>query len=112
MDLIMNKIKLLCLLLFMSLCACAYGCGSNPVMVKTKVEYIKPKLCPKPVKPTLNNFNLNENLASSNNTKVYISNFVKLLYYSKGLEDTIECYEKQINNNNKNNNKEVNNGGR
>ena len=106
----MNKIKLLCLLLFMSL----YSCGSSPVVVKTKVEYIKPKLCPKPVKPTLNNFNLNENLTSSNNTKIYISNFVKLLYYSKELENTIECYEKQINNNNNNNNnnndKEVNDG--
>ena len=98
----MKKIKLLCLLLFMFL----YGCGSNPVVVKTKVEYIKPKLCPKPIKPTLNNFNLNENLASSNNTKIYISNFVKLFYYSKELENTIGCYEKQINNNNK----EVNNG--
>jgi hypothetical protein len=82
------------------------SCGSDKVIIKEKVVYVKPKKCYKPIKPKLIPLDQNQALTSSKNVYILLNDLIEIKSYTKSLEATIECYEAQINRGNQNDNKE------
>ncbi len=89
----MSKRKLLIILILFSMII--NSCFYQPT-VKEKVIYITPSYCVKPPKPKFKKLDPNLGLTSSKNLSILINNIIELKTYSELLENTIECYEKQI----------------